>query len=166
MSWLEFSVRLIEALVWPGTVLATGFFLVIFFGNELRAFLGSIESVETGWFKLCRTAQRAAPEKDIPLPPPSPKQRIMDEWQKVHDALTALYEENLDRTAPPQYAPLVTRLKKRSLLTEETVALLGEVRSVWRGVKRQPGSSVSAERADYYEHIVQVVLELLNTKAL
>lgn len=162
MNWLEFSARLVEALIWPSTVITIAVVVSIYFGDEIRVFLGDVEAAESPWLKLYRLARKAAPESDIPLPPPSSKQRIKAEWQKIHDALTSLYEQKVGKGAPPQYAPLASRLKRRGFLTDEAEALLDETRSIWRSVKRRPESSVTVELADYYAQIVSVVLKVLD----
>ena len=157
---------LIDAIAWPGFWLVTVMVIFLMFQAEIRAFLGEIYAVDTPWLRLFRAAKAAAGEKDVPLPPPSGRQQVLNEWQKVHNRLTELYEEKVGRTPPARYRPLASRLKSQGHVSGNTAVLLDEVRDIQRRVKRRPDWSVSPQRAEYYATIVSLLLGLLaNSKA-
>jgi len=161
MDHLEFTARLLDSLAWPVFWLIAMRVMLVLFGEDIRGFLREMSAVETPLLKLFRAAKEAAPRKEIPLPPPSAKRKILNEWQRVHDRLAHLYEEKVGKTAPTRYRPLATRLKSQGHVTGNTAFLLDEVRNIWRSVMRQPDWSVTPQLADYYGEIVSVLLELL-----
>lgn len=161
MDCLTFIVEFANAIAWPVFWLVAFIGLLVTFKEDFRAFLQGVYAVETRWLRLYRAVKEAAPEKDIPAPPVSAKQRILDGWEEVHGRLAELYEEKVGKTPPGPYRALASRLKRQGHVRGNTAALLDEVRNMQRTVKRQRESSVSPQLADYYEKIVLVLLDLL-----
>jgi hypothetical protein len=156
---------LIDAVAWPAFWLITLVATIVMFGEDIRQLLRDTYSIETPWLKLCRAAQAAAGQKEVPLPPPSAKQQILNEWQRVHDRLAEIYEEKTHETAPARYRPLASRLKSQGYVTGKTGILLDEVRNTWREVRKQRERAVPPYLAEYYAKIVSLLLELLNTQS-
>ncbi|HUT91156.1 MAG TPA: hypothetical protein VMY37_16765 [Thermoguttaceae bacterium] len=169
----RFASDIVDALAWPSAVLI----LAMLFQRPLVHFLARVEWFEGFGIKmkarvqildtLMRRVREAGevPEKPDALSLISPKERILNKWQDVHDALADLYTTaERGAQAPTRFRALASRLRRRGHLPEAVAQILDEVRGMYRDARRAAEQQVPVALADYYEQVVTQLLSLIDTR--